>query len=185
MKTTTQDWLKTKAGQKNRALLEGTGFSDTQIKRIVANLPPHPNKCQCGAKFLPSDPTWRFNGRAWEHHHGYPIGHVEVELAPVQSTDEAKLNKTEKAYLAYLRMLKVPQLRIQAVTLKLADDCRFTADFTFVDENGRMTFVDVKGFQREDALIKIKMAAREFLEFRFVIVKKQKGIGWEITDVKP
>lgn len=100
------------------------------------------------------------------------------------STDEAKLNKTEKARLAFLRMLAVPHLKIQAITLKLADDCRFTADFTYVDENGRLTFEDVKGFQREDAFLKIKFAARTFSMFHFLIVKKN-GSGWNIDEVKP
>lgn len=107
-----------------------------------------------------------------------------IDLAKQPCTDESRLNKTERAYLARLRMLKVPTLRIQQITLKVADDCRLTVDFTYVDENGRLTFVDVKGFQREDALIKMKVAARTFPEFRFVIAKRVKG-NWEHIEVKP
>lgn len=104
-----------------------------------------------------------------------------------QCTDEAKLNKTERAYLAYLRMLKVPLLRIQQITLKLADDTRFTPDFSHLDENGRMVFVDVKGgFTREDSFIKIKVAARLFCEYRFVIAKRCKASEpWEHIEIKP
>jgi len=106
-----------------------------------------------------------------------------ASMLPKVSTDEAKLNKTEKARLDYLRMLDF-DVKVQAITLKIADDCRFTADFTYLDFNGRMIFEDVKGFQREDALIKIKNCARQFRFFDFVIVKKTKS-GWDVTEVKP
>jgi hypothetical protein len=32
--------------------------------------------CDCGEQCNPCDSGWRFNGHGWEHHHGYPIGHV-------------------------------------------------------------------------------------------------------------
>lgn len=32
-------------------------------------------QCECGAM---ADVNCRWNGRAYEHHHGYPIGHVEM-----------------------------------------------------------------------------------------------------------
>lgn len=108
-----------------------------------------------------------------------------IDLSSRPSKDESKLNKTEAAYLAHLRMLKVPLLRIQQHTLKLADDCRFTPDFSYVDANGRGVFVDVKGFQREDALIKAKFAARLFNEYRFIIAKRKKGGGWDEQEVNP
>lgn len=111
----------------------------------------------------------------------------QINLTMRPSTDEAKLNKLEKARLRYLQALKMPGLRVHAVTLKIADDCRLTVDFTYLDPDGRMVFEDVKGFQREDALIKMKVAARQFPEFRFVIVKKDKtGCGrWQVQEVKP
>lgn len=101
------------------------------------------------------------------------------------STDEEKLNKTERAFLEYLRYtMHVRCLHIQAVTLKLAFDCRLTPDFSYYSQDEQLTFIDVKGFQREDALIKMKVAARTFPEWRFIIVKRIKG-EWKFEEIKP
>jgi len=115
------------------------------------------------------------------------IGPHFKEVKPIErpQTDEQRLNKTEKAYLAVLRSLGVKNLGIQNITLKIADDCRFTPDFNYLAESGVMIFVDVKGFQREDAFIKIKVAARMFPQFGFQIVKKDKNIGWDVQAIKP
>lgn len=112
------------------------------------------------------------------------IGVTAKSMMDQIQSEEVGLNKTERARLEYLRMLRMPHLMIQSVTLKLAFDCRFTPDFSYIDENGRLTLEDVKGFQREDALIKAKVAARLFPFFRFVIVKKV-GSGWDMSEVKP
>lgn len=108
----------------------------------------------------------------------------DLAFVPKPSTDESKLNKTERAYLVHLRSIYPAEIGIQNVTLKLADDCRLTADFNYINEAGRWVFVDVKGFQREDALIKMKVAARCFPQIDFVIVKRNSN-GWEIISVKP
>jgi hypothetical protein len=73
---------------------------------------------------------------------------------------------------------------IQNLTLKLADDCRLTPDFTVIDAKAEMNCIDVKGFQREDALIKMKVAARQFAFIKFWIVKRD-GSGWDFKAVKP
>jgi hypothetical protein len=98
-------------------------------------------------------------------------------------TDEQKLNRTEKAYLARLRSL-FSYVGVQNITLKLGDDCRYTPDFNVIDETGRFVFHEVKGFMREDALVKLKVAARQFRMFHFVLARKH-GAGWDITEIKP
>jgi hypothetical protein len=108
---------------------------------------------------------------------------AETDFSITPSTDEQKLNRTERAYLSHLRMLYT-EAGIQDVTLKLGDDCRYTPDFRTIDENGRFVFHEVKGFMRDDAQVKLKTAARKFLMFTFVLVRKN-GAGWDITTVKP
>ena len=115
----------------------------------------------------------------------------EPQAAPVAdltirpSTDEDRLNKTEKLYLAYLRVFNYSYLGIQNITLKLADDTRYTCDFNYTNENGRLVFDEVKGgFFRDDAKVKIKVVARMYRIFRFRVVRKTKT-GWDFEDVKP
>ncbi len=118
---------------------------------------------------------------------------TELHVAPPKpsgsSTDEAKLNRTERAYLAVLRSEQHRWLGVQCITLKLADDCRLTPDFAYRHrDDGQLVFVDVKGFQREDALIKMKVAARMMPWARFVIVKHKGGLpngSWHTAIVKP
>lgn len=100
------------------------------------------------------------------------------------STDIEKLNKTERAYYDYLRGLGADWIGVQNITLKLADDTRLTCDFNVIDR-GEMRCIDVKGgFWREDAKIKIKIAARLFPWATFIVAQKDKG-AWKHIQIKP
>lgn len=96
------------------------------------------------------------------------------------------MNKTERAYAMILeakrRAGEIREWRFERVTVKLADDCRYTPDFFVVAGDGACEFHEVKGgFIREDAKIKLKVAAEQF-PFRFVLCQLLKT-GWEFTEM--
>jgi hypothetical protein len=107
------------------------------------------------------------------------------------TTDEEKLNKTERAYLAHLRMLGYKEIGIQNVTLKLGADCRLTVDFNFIDENGQFRFVDTKAWDKkhekilceDDAKSKMAVAARLFRWAKFSYAYQVNG-QWTEQEVK-
>lgn len=96
-----------------------------------------------------------------------------------------QMNKTEAAYAETLEVRKlrgeITWYGYEAVTLKLADDCRYTPDFTVVTASGGIEFHEAKGFWRDDARVKIKVAAAQFPWARFCAVRKPRkadGLGW-------
>lgn len=84
------------------------------------------------------------------------------------------MNKTEAAYADLLESKRraglLREYHFQALTLKLADDTRYTPDFFVVATDGTVECHEVKGFWRDDAKVKIKVAARQF-PFRFIAVR--------------
>jgi len=99
-----------------------------------------------------------------------------------------QMNKTEAAFSDYLRVQEIAGVvlchRFEGVTLKIANDCRYTPDFMAIGVGGEITFFEVKGFWRDDARVKIKVAARTFPEFRFVAVQR-KAQQWVFEEFEP
>ena len=101
----------------------------------------------------------------------------------------AGMNGTEKDF-AYLLEAKrrtgvISSWRFEAVTLSLGDDCRYTPDFLIVECDGEMHFAETKGFWRDDAKVKIRVAARMFPEFTFTAHRKRpkkEGGGWVVEE---
>lgn len=96
-----------------------------------------------------------------------------------------EMNKTEAAYASHLEGRKllgeVIWFAFEAVTFKLAADCRFTPDFIVQLADGVLEVHEAKGFWADDAKVKIRIAADKF-PFRFVAVKriaKKDGGGWK------
>lgn len=97
----------------------------------------------------------------------------------------AGMNKTEKRRAieleAKLRAGDIAVWEYGKVTLKLADDTRYTPDFFIVENDGSVVFEEIKGFWRDDALVKIKVAAEQF-PFQFYSLQAAKGGGWYVRN---
>lgn len=92
-------------------------------------------------------------------------------------TPEEALNQTERKYLHILRSrFPFQPIMIQAITLRLAHNTKYTPDFAYTLPTGALVFVEVKGsFVREDAIVKLKTAAAMFPQFTFIKAKYVKG----------
>ncbi len=55
---------------------EAREVTEEELQRLKYRLEEW--ECECGTKLNEAGADFRFNGRAWEHHHGYPLGHVEM-----------------------------------------------------------------------------------------------------------
>lgn len=110
---------------------------------------------------------------------------AKLNLKLRSCTELTKLNKTETEFLrTILEPWRPDWIGVQAITLKLADDMRYTPDFWKLSD-GLLTAYEVKGgFMREDSFLKLKMAARLFPFFQFVLAQKKKG-SWSLNHIKP
>lgn len=90
------------------------------------------------------------------------------------------MNKTEAAYADALEQLRqvgqIQAWRFEAVTFVLGDDCRYTPDFLLIHCDRTIEFREVKGFWRDDARVKIRIAASLFPWFRFTGVRRERGV---------
>lgn len=99
------------------------------------------------------------------------------------TTEESGLNKMEQDWLDVMRMRGYQAIRVQSQTFKLGHDTRYTPDFSAIVD-GRKVFYETKGYMRDDARVKVYVAARDFREYTFVIVKREHG-EWKEIEVKP
>ena len=89
-----------------------------------------------------------------------------------------EMNRTEREYSFILESRKrageIVDYRFEAITLKLANNTRYTPDFYVLFED-RIELHEVKGgFWRDDARVKIKVAAAMFPEFAFIAALNKK-----------
>lgn len=99
------------------------------------------------------------------------------------SKPRGEMNKTESRYAQELELRKrdgeILWWAFEPVTLRLASRTAYTPDFLVMHKDGKLEFVETKGFWRDDARVKIKVAARMFPMFRFSALKVSKGGGWK------
>ena len=96
------------------------------------------------------------------------------------------MNKTERAYADHLEIAKkagvILWYRFEGLKLRLADNTFYTPDFAVLARDGVLECHEVKGFWKDDARVKIKVAA-EMYPFRFKAVRpfaKNRGGGYDV-----
>ena len=97
-------------------------------------------------------------------------------------------NKTEQRFWDAMS-LRLLQVAYEPITLKLGADCRYTPDFGYPVE-GPTRFYEVKGTSKktgkprveDDALVKIKVAAKMFPAYKFIMVWEVNG-EWQEKEI--
>lgn len=106
-------------------------------------------------------------------------------LKPYRQAKPRGPNKWEAEYeielKARLHSSEIIWYGFEAITLRLADRTTYTPDFVVMYPDRSIEVVEIKGFLREDANVKFKVAA-ELFPFVFLMLRKKKvseGGGWE------
>lgn len=119
---------------------------------------------------------------------GYRPNPAVVTVAP--KLPKPRMNKWETEYSYELEARKqageILWWAFEPMKLRLADKTTYTPDFALLITHnlcgvtwGVLQFHEVKGFWRDDARVKIKLAA-EMFPFLFVALSRRKGgSGWE------
>ncbi len=113
---------------------------------------------------------------------------VQVEpVAPMlRQKRTPALNKWELAFGEQLRR-DYPNAHVsaQSITLKLANGVRYTPDFIVAGgPSADVIAYEVKGYMRDDAAVKLKVAATAFPWMRFVLARRD-GQRWVCEEVLP
>lgn len=108
--------------------------------------------------------------------------------AKAVSREQTAMNKTEELYSEELETLQaageIAWWAFQPIALILAKKTRYTPDFCVILPDGVIEFHEVKGFWRDDARVKIKVAADKFAMFRFIAVQRVKK-AWKYEVIEP
>lgn len=111
-------------------------------------------------------------GRAEPAVKGYSAHHTNVD----------GMNKTERRFRDEVTP-HVGAIRHEPLKFRLAGRTWYAPDFVFwVSQGTTPVCVEIKGFMRDDAAVKLKVAAESYPEFRWLLVRACKG-GWDVREV--
>ena len=95
------------------------------------------------------------------------------------------MNRLEAEYAivleAMLRAGRIKRWDYQPVKLRLADKTFYTPDFRVIANDDTQEMHETKGFMRDDANVKLKVAAEQH-PYRFKLVRKVNK-QWEVSEV--
>lgn len=96
-------------------------------------------------------------------------------------------SKWELEYATHLELLRVAgRLNAWAYEpdrLEIGEGARYTPDFRVTLLSGAIEYHEVKGYRRESAMVRIRVAAKLYPQCRFVLVTKANG-SWTISPIK-
>lgn len=149
----------------------------------------------------PQSPRWSSEDvRAYCAKHGMPALDLE-RTSPVASDYAPYRSRLEARYAADLEVLAkglhIVRWHYEAIRIRLAPRTTITIDFEVVkqiklrggEQVYRIELHEVKGFRRDDAMAKLKIAAALHPEFSIILVTWEKislgGCGWRWQWVPP
>lgn len=107
------------------------------------------------------------------------------QVKPAQPEWSDAPNKTEAAFWAYLKTAyRGWDIEFNTVALKLAKKTWYHPDFVLFHTEQLPLIFEVKGFFRDDAAVKLKVAASRFRWAQFYLARRIKGT-WKIDPVNP
>lgn len=119
---------------------------------------------------------------------------VKAPLAPsgqvIRQSNKGP-NKTELRFeqerlKVWLAAGLIQKYEFEAVTLKLANGCKYTPDYWALSFDGRTQFYEIKARRMiwDDAIVKLKVATAKFDSYAFSLCAYEKGV-WVIQEVLP
>jgi len=125
-------------------------------------------------------------GIAAEHpdHPSRKAPNVKVRIPTV---NERGQNKTEAAFDRKLEEMKrtglIEDYRFEPFKLRLAGRTYYSPDFAVKRNDESLAILEVKGFMRDDAAVKLKTAAEQFAWLGSFYLVRKNGNGWDIRSV--
>ena len=108
---------------------------------------------------------------------------ARLAIARLEPTRE--MNKLEQAYAEDLGLLlstgMIRRWYFESMKFRLADNTWYTPDFIVINNEGHLEAHEVKGFLRDDAAVKFKVAAALYAWLKWIMIKrrpKKDGGGW-------
>lgn len=112
---------------------------------------------------------------------------AEQIVAMCAPAKRPRMNRLEAAYALVLEARlgagEILEYGFEDTRLRLADGAWFKPDFRVVLASGATEFHECKGFWREAARVRIKVAADKYPRYRFIAVtraRKKHGGGWQV-----
>jgi len=101
------------------------------------------------------------------------------------------MNKLEKRYSENLELkLLAGEIKLwrfigddRNESLELAHRCNYTPDFKIVNMDYKTEYHETKGFMRSRDSVRLKVAARMYPQYKFVLVKWDDRKGWTFKEI--